>query len=271
MSLQLQQSNNRLSNGQTTSGEESWECMFQKLVEYKAKHGDVPEKNTMLGQWVRAQHALSRGGNLEYDKVTQLAELGFARTHSQQENLTAHDAHFEARLQETAEYIRKEGVGWVPLHTPEFRSLGNWAAQQRSQKKAGRLSISRQLALEDIGFLWESKACPGVIQRRQPSNRPCDDAKFEAMLHAVAEYIRKRADGWVPKHTPECPKIGTWARNQRCQKKAGKLSASKQSALEKIGFVWEKNPLTLYGDTNFETMLQVTAEYIRALKAMGGY
>ena len=59
-----------------------WESMFEKLLEFKSKHGhcDVPlnfEEDSKLRPWCQRQRTAKTTGKLSQDRVTRLEEIGF--------------------------------------------------------------------------------------------------------------------------------------------------------------------------------------------------
>lgn len=60
----------------------SWESVFDRLVEYKRVHGncDVPQhypKDKRLGKWVNTQRTTFKRGKIQPDRKRQLDSIGF--------------------------------------------------------------------------------------------------------------------------------------------------------------------------------------------------
>ena len=68
-----------LSRNERSRPQVPWETRFNKLVQYKAKHGDcnVPQRQGPLGTWVSKQKTNYRKGKLSQDRVDRLNAIGF--------------------------------------------------------------------------------------------------------------------------------------------------------------------------------------------------
>lgn len=125
---------------------ESWDIMFQRLLKYKAEHGDcsVPQDYRgipKLGNWVQKQRTLKKSNRLLPDRVERLDVVGF--TWRVQES-------WDFMFQKLVEYKEQNGDCDVPKHYSPDRKLGKWVRVQRMRRKI--LTADRLERLNSIGF-----------------------------------------------------------------------------------------------------------------------
>jgi hypothetical protein len=130
------------------------------------------------------------------------------------------------KFDELIEFIKERGHCSVPHTFEENPALARWVKRQRyqykllQQGKASTLTDERVLALDRVGFVWDSHS-----------------AAWNDRLH---EY--RRVQG---KPHPSNSRLATWVKCQRRQYKlfwSGKLSnmtLGRISELEKLGFQWD--------------------------------
>jgi len=125
---------------------EAWDIMFERLLEYKSRHGDciVPQdykEIPKLGNWVQKQRTLKKSGILSEDRVQRLDAVGFVWT--MQES-------WDTMYQRLVRYKLKHGDCSVPKHYAEDPKLGRWVRVQRMRRKI--LTEDRTKRLKQIGF-----------------------------------------------------------------------------------------------------------------------
>ena len=125
----------------------TWEKRFAELLQYKEQHGDcnVPQKwaeNKKLGSWVTTQR--SRRERLPEERQSRLTALGF----DWNPNFTA----WEKRFAELLQYKEQHGDCNVPDKSIEYKQLGTWVREQKTNAKKGNLTDERRRRLEAIGF-----------------------------------------------------------------------------------------------------------------------
>jgi superfamily II DNA or RNA helicase len=171
-----------------------------------------------LGTWCSERRKQRTAGTLPEDRVAALDELGFVWDPLQFD--------FELGLAELTAYVAQHSEAAVPISytTPAGFKLGTWCGMRRREQKAGQLSAERITALDALGFVWD------------PAQQD-----FERGLAELAAYRRERSDTRVPGgHTsPSGFELDKWCNNRRTDRRAGKLSADRITALDELGFVWE--------------------------------
>jgi superfamily II DNA or RNA helicase len=138
----------RGANGLTVE-EQQWERMFNELLEFKKSkgHSNVPSKKSKLGNWVMVQRRnKKRKNDYNPERVRRLNEIGFNWV-SQRSKLTW-DELYAVLLK----YKREHGDCNVPVSWPENQKLRWWVQNQRSAKKAKKLSDDKIRRLDEIGF-----------------------------------------------------------------------------------------------------------------------
>jgi len=136
------------------------------------------------------------------------------------------------KYEELLDYRLKNGNCLVPNAYPD-KSLPEWVKRQRYQYKLKRLgkhstmSDDRIIALEKIGFVWNSH-----------------DAAWEERLKELKQYKGIFGDCNVPSNYESNPQLAVWVKRQRRQYKflqKGELStmtADRINKLLSIGFAW---------------------------------
>lgn len=134
---------------------EYWEKMFKELLVYKAEKGDcdVPSKwkNSKLANWVTCLRRAMRykPESIDLEQKRRLDEQKFVWDHHR--NKRTWDEMFLLLL----EYKRQhDGDCNVPGGWPDDPQLASWVSNQRSAKKAGKLTEEQIQRLTEIGFQW---------------------------------------------------------------------------------------------------------------------
>mmetsp|Transcript_4620 Transcript_4620/g.6670 ORF Transcript_4620/g.6670 Transcript_4620/m.6670 type:complete len:569 (+) Transcript_4620:76-1782(+) len=124
-------------------------------------------------------------------------------------------------------FKEREGNCTVPYnHKEEEENLGAWLYVQRELYKKHTLVAARQQKLDKIG----------VFEPLENTN------KWDQMYNLLKKFQEREGHCNVPRpHQEEGKKLGNWINTQRYNRKRDKLSKKRQSDLEKIGFLWEKN------------------------------
>ena len=145
--------------------------MFQRLVEYKEKHGNclVPNrysKDPQLGNWVstqRRQFKALQEGRAEATSMTKaraakLDSIGFKWSTQDPRHIP-----WSARYQELVAFREKYGHAQVPIGWEDNVQLSNWVSTQRQEYKllqkgkSSRLTNDRIDLLNKVDFVWEAQ------------------------------------------------------------------------------------------------------------------
>jgi len=220
----------------------NWDAMYQLLLEYKDQHGNtlVPakyNKNTQLGIWVYKQRHFHSKRKLLSKRVLRLESIGF---------VWCVHTNWDAMYQLLLEYKTQHGNTLVPKSYNKSPQLGGWVSTQRCLHSKKKLSSSRVLRLESIGFVW-------CIQRL------IADANWEAMYQLLLEYKDQHGNTLVPRKYNNNTRLGHWVCNQRHLHSKKELSSNRVLRLESIGFVWCIQRLIF--DANWDAMYQLLLEY----------
>jgi hypothetical protein len=141
------------------------------------------------------------------------------------------------RFQELLEFKRATGHCLVPHEFEPSQKLAQWVKRQRYQyklKQSGKhstLTDSRQVELEDVGFVWDSH-----------------QAAWDERYESLKRFLRLTGHCSVPSHYDD-KQLAVWIKCQRRQWKLllkGKkftLTDSRIVRLNSVGFKW--NPRNL--------------------------
>ena len=145
-----------------------WEEMFRQLVDFKNEHGhaNVPqgsEKYKELATWVHCQRAAKRYNRpIIAKRGKRLDEIGFAWRLVEQ-NV------WERMLELLIDFKSIHGHCNVPQKGGGDKRLGKWVNTQRTHFKRGDLKHDRIRQLEEVGFVWNTKALPGASKAAHSS------------------------------------------------------------------------------------------------------
>src|SRR5205814_10122714 len=103
----------------------------------------------------------------------------------------------------------------------ENPALSRWMDRQRQARRRGKLSGTRTLQLENLGFGWD------VIADR-----------WEERFAELVVYKHAHGHCAIPTAWAENRALAHWVVNQRVFRKSGKLNSKRISRLDSIGFQW---------------------------------
>lgn len=199
--------------------EEKWMENFEKLRDFKDKHGHTEvalEKpiNQDLANWVKGVREFP--GRQTEERKTLLGSIGF-NWHSAVNDHRWHEMYSELKRYE-AEHLSAD----VPGRCKEHPQLASWVQRQRERRKKGALSEAEIQLLDQLGLTWKSR----------------DVGTWEDRFEEVAGFKAKHGHCNIPIKYPENPKLGRFVNNTRTQRNSRKLSADRIAKLDAIGFVW---------------------------------
>jgi hypothetical protein len=140
-----------------------WSFMFNQLLQFRQQRGDcnVPsgwKENPQLANWVTVQRRAKRLGRktITQEQIRKLDEIGFVWDHDRSK-LT-----WDEMFSFLQEYKRRHGDCKVLAKWPDNPKLASWVSNQRSAKKAGKLSEEKIQRLTEVGFQWVIQKHPHV-------------------------------------------------------------------------------------------------------------
>lgn len=145
----------------------------------------------------------------------------------------SHLEKWNQRFRDLVDFRKVYGHCLVPLEFPENPPLAHWVKRQRCQYKAkmeGRhstLSIERQEALEDMGFIWDSHK-----------------ATWEERLNEIIRFKAMHGHTNIPSKYSHNPQLCIWVKCQRRQfklfleNKKSNMTPERVQRLSDIGFDW---------------------------------
>ena len=229
----------------------TWQQSFQKLLDYKAEHGNVmvPRRHKTsdgfgLGWWVTAQRRVEKHGTLGKDKKHRLEQVGFVWDVRD----TQHT--WEQSFQKLLAYKKEHGNVMVPQRhkTSDGFGLGWWVSNQRQVEKLGRLSQDKKHRLEETGFVW--------LMRNTLHT-------WEQSFQKLLAYKTEHGNVMVPRRykTSDGFGLGWWVTAQRRVEKLGGLSQDKKHRLEQTGFVWLMRNTLHTWEQSFQKLLAYKTEH----------
>lgn len=126
--------------------QDRWETQFQKLKQYKNRHGHcqvLKKEDSKLCRWVIKQRI--KKNNLKLHQIKKLNDLGFSWCPS--------DENWEKMFLRLTEFKKIHGHCDVPQDFKDDPTLGTWVSTQRCAK----IYPERKERLNAIGFNWKVK------------------------------------------------------------------------------------------------------------------
>jgi len=243
--------------------DESWNKMYQHLVEFHIEHGhcmvsvrtlvteehdvdDGQEGETSkkdLGTWVSRQRASYRDGTIKEDRKLVLDKIGFVW------KIDHCDAEFSLRQRQWDEMCEKlkawkkeHGHCNVPGDYKGDAALAKWVKNQRTFERNGKLDEGRFERLDVLGFVWNQI-----------------ETRWKDMFKRFKTFKEKHGHCQTPVKCLDDPGLGLWVRNQRMFEKNGTLvDDEKFKLLDDLGFVWDPS------STRWNVMVNHLRDYTRA-------
>ena len=137
----------------------SWNNYFDKLVQFKKKHGDcnVPidyPEDPPFASWINRQR--TKKAKLSQERIDRLNELGF--------DWDPRESDWNQQYALLVEFQIQNDHCNVSRNHPQYSSLARWTQTQRMKKN--KLSEERIDKLNQLGFVWDtktSKASKGIL------------------------------------------------------------------------------------------------------------
>ncbi len=138
----------------------SWETMFQDLQQQLelSRSGIKPQFSPKLRRWMLTQRQFKKRGLLEADREAKFSLIRFV--------WEPFKTRWHQMFEQLQQYRVAHGDCNVPAGWKENPQLANWVGVQRARKKAGRLSIEHEAALDEIGFSWKRGDSSATVRRR---------------------------------------------------------------------------------------------------------
>jgi superfamily II DNA or RNA helicase len=214
--------------------ESFWDLNFGKLVKFKEEHGHclVPtvfKSDPKLGHWVHNQRSLYSKGKLSQVRITTLKNLSFEWDPIADE--------WDRNFEKLRTFKSENGHCRVPDRYKIDRPLSRWVAIQRRSRTKGLLSSERLAKLQAISFEWDPH-----------------DTTWEIYFKKIKAFKALNGNCLVPTDYHIDVQLGRWVRTQRYYYSVGKLTATRTTRLNALGFEWD--PQETYW-----------VEYIEKLKA----
>jgi hypothetical protein len=133
--------------------EEAWDAMLEKLIAYKASHGDcnVPRHYKLdpsLGGWVGRNRHLGRLEGFSEERKKKLDAVGFNWGDALEKGV------WSSQFKKLVAFHREFGHCRVPLGFKSDQSLANWVKYQRQRDKMGLMDADQRVKLNSLNFSW---------------------------------------------------------------------------------------------------------------------
>jgi len=215
---------------------EQWENTYHLLVKFQQRegHANVPfghkEEGVNLSVWLDKQRSQKKKRKLDIKPEERLKKKEGLdiRLEKRLEDIGViwdiHKKQWDNSYLLLVKFQHREGHANVPQkHKEEGANLGLWLLEQRKKKRRGLLDISLEERLENIGVIWD--AFKGL---------------WESKYLLLVKFKQRKGHANVPdSHKEEGLNLGAWLKDQRDQKRKGKLNIRHKERLEDVGVVWD--------------------------------
>ena len=175
------------------ANEQRWNGMFEKLRAYKGDYGDCLVQqgwklDVGLANWVTSQRMANNRGQLEFERIQQLGEIGF--------DWDPIATRWEEMFQQLVKFKDEHGHTNVPQGQPQFKELAMWVRNQRRAMVQNQpIMIQRSKRLDEIGFVW----------------RIVEQDAWALMFASLMKFKKAHGHCNVPQKGSENQKLGKWA------------------------------------------------------------
>lgn len=230
-----------------------WDAMFTKLVDHmRPMHNGKPREAPVSGElkrWVLTQRQAKKRGDLEPERERRLTNIGFEWE------------PFSSRWHKMFDALRRfqseHGHCRVPAGWTKDPVLANWVGVQRARKIDGKLSAERQMALDELGFMWRLGEFSGT---RSPLEA------WSKMLDRLIAFHAEHGHALVPQLYPHDQKLGWWVTTQRRNRRKGRLTTAQIGALDRLGFNWSP-----FGSVDSSDRWQGMLAALKAFREQAGH
>ena len=189
---------------------------------YQEEHGDllvnssfVADDGFRLGAWIATQRTRYKAGKLNQDRIDRLEALGMVWSRT--------DEQWETGLRELRQYQERYGTANAPYGyvTESGFNLGAWLGNQRSRRKAGKLSDERIQQLNALNMRWGGDC----------------DAQWNAGYSHMVDFKQTFHHARVPVGYVSADQynLGNWLNAQKRAYKNGRLGEDRCRSLRQIG------------------------------------
>ena len=243
---------------------ERWESKFNQLVKFKEKYGhlkvpqsptkDIPEGYKELGIFcrnIRSMYKYSLDPStahlsfLDLERIQRLESIGFVWNY--------HEANWNHRFEELADFHQRFGHTNVPMKWPDNPELATWVAIQRQRYKehkmgqSGRFSKHEIRRLDSLGFEWDPrksrwwKNLDQVKAFHEEHGHFSVPKKYKknSSLHSYVAYLKLCCKEYVL----------TYSIRRTCEDiHVTGLDSERLEALRQVNFCWLPDPSKPYQD-----------------------
>ncbi|MBF0270979.1 MAG: helicase associated domain-containing protein [Magnetococcales bacterium] len=197
----------------------AWDEMLEVLRQHRMMqgHGKVPKEwpeNPTLAIWAEEQRRLHEKGALSTERVARLEALDFV--------WDLKKARWEEGWQAFLQFFALNGHGLVPDPHPDSALLDSWAREMRRSWRLGQLDPKLQSRVDEAGFVWD-----------------LEQAAWEARFAELERFRADHGHAGVVEPCPEFPLLAAWVQAQRRARLKGSLSATLQTRLDRVDFIWD--------------------------------
>lgn len=214
--------------------ETNWRGAYLELVKFQKRFGHcrVPQnwkENNSLAHWVKTQRLDYAKGELHGDRIALLEKIGF--------EWKVGIGTWDERFADLCAFKERFGHTRVKVKWPENPLLGAWVVSQRYKRRKNELGDEYVERLNAIGFDWDGRTAASRADRKQSD----PDKQWRASFNRFRAYAAAHGAAVVHVVDEDTKKLNRWMLTQRQAKKRGELSETRISALNEIGFVWQRN------------------------------
>jgi superfamily II DNA or RNA helicase len=244
-------------------GNSTWDERFAELCAFKKRFGHTRVRvkwaeNPLLGSWVVGQRVKYRKQELADELVQKLNDIGFEWdgrivAKKPEKPILDPDKKWRENFSRFKDYSISSGSAKVKVVDEYTKKLNRWVLNQRLSKKRGDLSDSRANALEQIGFIWETRSTDSYVAVLG------SNLSWRDMFSELVHFYKLQGHCNVPDDWIAQPDLEGWVSMQRQRYQRKQLSPDKIRQLNEIGFSWNTH------DGGWDLMFAKFAEHMRQM------
>jgi len=232
---------------------QSWDTMFERLVEYKKCHGHASveqkeKEDPQLGVWVKTQR--QNRYNMSATRRQKLDSIGFwwtVKTINLEDNMEERDP---AQQKQTRQKPRKLQID-IGGETDSSNKNNSDGVDDGVPHKSNQNQNQ-----EDCDKMNEKERTKQSAGIKKPEMS--QEERWTNMLEKLMQYKMDHGNCLVPKLYLPDPKLGRWVDNQRCRRE--EMPDARRNLLDDIGFVWKLMPNEDW-DVMFDRLLRFKSQH----------
>lgn len=167
---------------------------------------------------------------------------------------------WDLRYEELVAYKIAQENCRVPDKWPENPPLARWVGRQRSLRRSGKLSETKEKLLNGIGFYWGVNFDAPSKRKKRKETTELGEA-WTRNYYLLAEFKQTYGTCKVPRGWPNNPALAEWVKTQRKTHRNGTMTQVRSELLQNLGFEFEVTGRSPGWDVRYEQLVEFASTY----------